>query len=408
MFAPGRVNLIGEHTDYNEGFVLPFALPFKTVIVGSRSKSKKSRIFSCTIPGTSAGPVEFEINESLQKTDPVWANYVKGTIFQYLQDLPQDSAFDAAISSNVPLGSGLSSSAALEVATATFLEELFSIKSVTPVTKALRCQKAEHDFADTPCGIMDQYISSCGCKGNLLLIDCRTQLGTLVPFGTGTDSPVVLVTNSNVQHTLSGSEYPDRVAQCKAAVQALKVKYPQLNSLRDAKMEMLDSIKTSIPEKVYMRARHVITEDIRTTSAVEALKRGDFESVGRFMSESHDSLQFDYEVSCPELDVLKRLALEVPGVFGSRMTGGGFGGCTVTLVTKASLEALKKHLSEKYLEQTGKQCTFYEAEPSEGAGVLSLEGENRNVPKYFDYLVPLGVAAIAAIVLLKVFSARQN
>ena len=161
-----------------------------------------------------------------------------------------------------------------------------------------------------------------------LSLSQRTQIGTLVPFGSGQSSPVVLVTNSNVKHTLSGSEYPERVAQCQAAVKALKSKYPQITSLRDATIEMLESIKTDLAdERIYKRGRHVITEDVRTTGAVEALKKGDFATVGILMSQSHDSLQHDYEVSCTELDVLKRLALDVRGVYGSRMTGGGYIAC---------------------------------------------------------------------------------
>jgi galactokinase len=228
--------LLGEHTDYNGGFVLPFALPFKTVVVGSFSKeaSGQSRVVSCSM---GSSPEYFTIDKDLCKGQPAWVNYVKGTIFQYLDDLPAPLAINLCIASNVPLGSGLSSSASLEVAVATFLEQLCALD--TPgVTKALRCQRAEHDFADTPCGVMDQFISAMGKRGNLLLIDCRSNDYTLVPFGNNSSGhkrqPVMLITNSNVKHSLADSQYPVRVKQCQEAVRVLSQKFPHIKSLRDA------------------------------------------------------------------------------------------------------------------------------------------------------------------------------
>jgi galactokinase len=184
------------------------------------------------------------------------------------------------------------------------------------VAKALRCQKAEHTFADTPCGIMDQYISAMGLKGSLLLIDCRTNSFELIPFGaattgTASSSPIILVTNSLVKHTLSGSEYPDRVRQCKEAVAAIKMKYPIVEALRDANLDMLDSVQEELSDVVYRRAKHVIGEDIRTQSAVAALKKGDYVTVGQLMTASHYSLKDDYEVSCDELDFLVEVANKV-------------------------------------------------------------------------------------------------
>lgn len=368
VFAPGRANLIGEHTDYNDGFVLPFALPYKTVIVAARSNSKLSKVVSGEFPSEL---VEFAIDENLAKGEPTWANYVKGTVFQYLSDLPKGSGFFAAIVSNVPLGSGLSSSAALEVSTATMLEALYNI-DIEGVNKALRCQKAEHTFADTPCGIMDQYISSLGKEGNLLLIDCRTTSFNLVPFGEGDDVPIILVTNSNVKHKLSGSEYPDRVRQCKEAVTALQIKYPSVKALRDASEEMLENVKGEMSDVCYRRARHVIGENARTLATVEALTNKDFVVAGEYMTQSHESLRDDYEVSCEELDFLVRSALSVKGVYGSRMTGGGFGGCTVTLVEKTAAKELERFLHENYFKQYHNRCECYEAVPSSGASILEV------------------------------------
>jgi galactokinase len=252
---------------------------------------------------------------------------------------------------------------------ATFLESLFEITTVTGVSKALRCQKAEHDWADTPCGIMDQYISAMGKDGNLLLIDCRSNEYKLVSFGLdgGPSQPVLIVTNSNVKHTLSGSEYPDRVRQCKEAVSILQKQFPQVKALRDANENMLDACRDELSSLSYLRAKHVITEDIRTLRTVEHLASGDFPSIGKEMTCSHISLRDDFEVSCPELDTLVNLALEVPGVHGSRMTGGGFGGCTVTLLEPEAVAAFQSEVGMKYREAYGIDCTFYPAVPSAGA-----------------------------------------
>jgi len=275
------------------------------------------------------------------------------------------------------------------VATATFLEQLCNLGSkVSPVVKALRCQKAEHTFADTPCGIMDQYISAMGKEKNLLLIDCRSQDYTLVPFGQGDPSaPVVLVTNSNVKHTLSGSEYPDRVRQCKEAVAAIQKKHKGVKALRDCTMEMLDSVKAQLQPVNYNRARHCIKEDARTQAAVRGLKEGDYALVGKLMNESHNSLQHDFEVSCAELDTLVDLARSVKGVYGSRMTGGGFGGCTVTLVERGAVARLKKHLKDNF-----PLCECYEAVPSEGSGVVDPT-KTASIPS--NKWVQIGAVALA-------------
>ena len=409
--APGRVNLIGEHTDYNDGFVLPFALPFITVMVGSLTKNPQTRIYSCNMDKDnndsiiSDGIVSFTIDSRLKKENPKWANYVKGTIYQYLQDIPQPFAFNAVICSNVPIGSGLSSSASLEVATATFLEAILKINYVDGVQKALRCQKAEHTFADTPCGIMDQYVSSMGKKGNLLLIDCRSKDYKLIPFGED-DTPVLVITNSNKKHSLSGSEYPDRVKQCKAAVVGLKKKGHQVEALRDANMEMLQDAKNTLDPIAYKRAKHCITEDARTMDTIKALERSDYVSVGRRMSESHLSLQIDFEVSCKELDLLQKYALEVNGVYGSRMTGGGFGGCTVTLLSANAVEAFKSHVLKKYVAETGIECVFYEAIPSDGAEVIDVATIPSSMFKkrrtLWDFTLPILIVGISAIVAFKI------
>jgi len=412
VFAPGRANLIGEHTDYNDGFVLPFALPYKTVIVASKTAmNSPCVVYSLAMKNH---PMTFKADRTVTNGQPEWGNYVKGVIFQYLDELPSEGAsFNAVIASNVPLGSGLSSSAALEVATATMLENLYSLPT-NGVRKALRCQKAEHDFADTPCGIMDQYISAMGQTGQLLQIDCRTNDFTLVPFGAGADAPVILVVNSNVKHQLSGSEYPDRVKQCKKAVQALKDKYPQVKALRDASMAMLDDIRGSVDDLTYRRARHVIGENQRTLDCVEALKRSDFNTAGKLMTASHYSLKDDYEVSCEELDFLVEVALRVKGVHGSRMTGGGFGGCTVTLVERNVVPELTRILQENYAKNFQKECSCYEAQPSAGAGLENLVVALDTMPEYqrpavwTDYALPVAAAALAVAVGLSFMFQRRK
>lgn len=244
---------------------------------------------------------------------------------------------------------------------------------------------------------MDQYISSMGCVGNLLLIDCRSREYSLVPFNNSSDAPVVLVTNSNVKHSLSGSEYPDRVRQCKEAVAEIKKKHGSVHALRDCTMVMLDSVKANIPTVNYSRAKHAITEDLRTLAAVKALKAYDYEKVGKCMTESHRSLQHDYEVSCPELDKLVDLALEIDGVYGSRMTGGGFGGCTVTLVKKSAVGTLKEHLRSNF-----PLCECYEAVPSAGAGALDSPCGEKDERNSHWVPVAIGVGAIALIAILHV------
>ncbi|KAM3844906.1 galactokinase [Vipera latastei] len=359
--APGRVNLIGEHTDYNQGFVLPMAIQMRTVVVGS---PREDGIISITTtaeeaedPKTVHFPVPRE-DDSLKPGEPRWANYVKGVIQHYKAGpLP---GFDVVIESNVPIGGGLSSSASLEVAVYTFLQQLSS-DDRDPVTKALVCQKAEHTFAMMPCGIMDQFISVMGKEGHALLIDCRSLETRLVPL---TDPDlVVLITNSNVRHTLTGSEYPTRRRQCEEAANLLGKA-----SLREATMSDLEESRNLLSKEMYRRARHVIGEIERTAKAAEALEARNYKRFGELMVESHNSLRDDYEVSCPELDELVAAAMEVPGVYGSRMTGGGFGGCTVTLLESGAAEKVLEHIKDKY----SRTATFYFTKPADGSKVHLL------------------------------------
>nr|CAD7439184.1 unnamed protein product [Timema bartmani] len=360
--APGRVNLIGEHTDYNDGFVLPMALPLGTVVVGSRNFSNKCCVVTTYEASDQALETEFSVpsKEQLKPGSPKWANYVKGVVANFEGTVP---GFNAMIASSVPIGGGISSSASLTVAFYTFLEALTGDKTEEQTCKALACQKAEHEFAGMPCGIMDQFVSVLAKQGHALLIDCRSLTHTLVPLKD--PNIVILITNSHVKHELTGSEYPTRRRQCEEAAKALGKKF-----LRDADMQDLERLQSKpIDETMLRRARHVIGEIARTERAADALKSGDYEAFGELMVESHISLRDDYEVSCPELDQLVELALVVPGVLGSRMTGGGFGGCTVTLLRN---EAVNDAIANMETHYKGK-ASFYIVTASDGARELSVK-----------------------------------
>lgn len=356
--APGRVNLIGEHTDYNDGFVLPMALPMLTVVVGKPNTGHEACVVTLNKDADQPWRVDLNLQSELVPGQPRWANYVKGILHHYrASPVP---GFNAVITSSVPLGGGLSSSASLEVAFYSFLQQI-NPDDGDAVAKAVACQQAEHSHAGVPCGIMDQFVSVLGKKGHALLIDCRSLEAKPVPLLDA--NLVILITNSNVKHSLTGSEYPTRRKQCEESAAILGK-----NSLREATMKELEDAKGKLDEVTYKRACHVIAEIQRTEKATEALKSADYEEVGKLMVESHNSLRDLYEVSCPELDELVSAALEVEGVFGSRMTGGGFGGCTVTLLQAHAVDATIRHIKEKYRGN----ATFYVTTPSEGARVLSL------------------------------------
>jgi len=387
--APGRVNLIGEHTDYNDGFVMPLALnDMFTSVVGALNTDGIIRIIT-EASDVGESLVEFPASKDavLASREPKWANYVKGVILQFF--FPDDAtktstpasipSFDAVIATDVPLGGGLSSSAAIEVSFFTFLECLTSSNTYDTLNgkkrKALLCQRAEHVTVGMPCGIMDQFISVLAESGQALLIDCRSHETRAVPLSD--PEVLLLVTNSNVKHELTGGEYAKRRSQCGEAVDALKAAFPDqgITALRDVTLDQVKQVAAALGGEnsiAFRRSRHVISENNRTVLAADALSRGDYKTVGELMTESHRSLRDDYEVSCEELDILVDLALQVNGVFGSRMTGGGFGGCTVTLLQRSALNVAITHLCDKYHEKTGKQATIFSTTPGEGAKLFDV------------------------------------
>lgn len=296
-------------------------------------------------------------------------NYAQGVVYEFITRFDKkEVGFDMAIASDVPIGSGLSSSAALEVSVSVFLEQILNV-ALSPEDRALLCQAAEHNFPRMPCGVMDQFISSCAVKGSLLLIDCRANKGELVPM----DDPSVsiIVCNSNKKHQLTGSEYPDRVKQCKEAVALLQTRYPEVRALRDATVEQVEAMKEAMGDVVYRRALHVVSECQRCLECKEALEKKDYEKVGQLLYQSHASLRDNFEVSTPEIDILVEIALEQEGVYGARITGGGFGGCVVCFVKSKKAEAVMKTMEEEYKKKTGIQCDAFITKPEQGARVMN-------------------------------------
>lgn len=362
--APGRVNLIGEHTDYNDGFVLPMTIERQTLLLGEPNDEGEITLHSLTTGETAT----FELSGGVQRGEPAWSNYVRGVVAGFQQLKIPLTGFNAVIDSTVPLGGGLSSSAALEVAAATLIEGLTG-HLLDPVDKALLCQQAEHEFAGVPCGIMDQFISVMGQKDHLLLLDCRSRKTELVPM---TDPTVaMLIINTNVRHKHAGGEYAQRRAQCEEAARALKVQ-----ALRDVPPEKLPSAAKQLAPLIFRRARHVVTENDRTVRAAQLVRAANWQALGKLMYESHQSLRDDYEVSCVELDAVVELAEAIGpkgGVLGCRMTGGGFGGCAVALVKASEAERISKHFMSEYERKLRTSAITFATRPSSGARLLTAE-----------------------------------
>jgi galactokinase len=359
--APGRVNLIGEHTDYNDGFVLPMAIERYTVLAADKNASREVTVHSVTTGETAS----FSVRTKVQRGEPGWSNYVRGVVAGFQQRGLRVGGFDCVIDSTVPFGGGVSSSAALEVATATLLETITG-QTLDPIEKALLCQRAEHEFTGVPCGIMDQFTSVLAQENHALMLDCRSRTATPVPM---TDPSVtVLIINSNVRHKLVDGVYASRRDQCETAARHLKVK-----ALRDATMKDLDAAYKSMNPVVYRRARHVITENSRTVQAAQAIQSGNWSRVGALMYASHASLRDDYEVSCPELDAIVELAQSISekeGIIGSRMTGAGFGGCAVSLVRTQAIKQVARKIEEGYESKTGNIPAIFATRPAGGARVV--------------------------------------
>jgi len=362
--APGRVNLIGEHTDYNDGFVLPIAIDKNVMIGGTLRADDKVQIFSINFEQFE----EFSIAD-LEKTNS-WTDYIKGVICEFQKLGYAVNGFQGVIGGNVPRASGLSSSAAIEVATAFFLAKLHEIE-LPREQMATMCQRAENLFVGVNCGIMDQFISCLGQARHAVYLDCRDLSYQVIPFEL--EDAVVVICNSNVKRQLVDSAYNERRAQCEEGVRLLQAKLPGITALRDVSSAQLEIYAALLPPLVYQRCRHVITEDERVTEATQALRQHDLVGFGKLLNQSHASLRDDYAVSCRELDILVEIAQGVEGTLGSRMTGAGFGGCTVSIVKESALPHFKNVVIAEYAKRTGITTDIYTSQAEDGARVETFE-----------------------------------
>ena len=356
--APGRVNLIGEHTDYNDGFVLPVAIDRQVIIAASRCSDERVDLRSLDMGGSSA----FTLHDiGLDPTAP-WSNYERGVAKILVGEGLGLGGMNAVITGDVPIGAGLSSSAAVEVATAYTFNELYDL-GLDRVKLALLAQRAENEFVGMRCGIMDQYISALGRANHALMIDCRTLDYQLVPVPEGVS---IIVCDTKVRRGLVDSEYNARRQECEAGAGILGV-----TALRDVTAEEFEARASALPEITRKRCRHVVYENQRVLDSVKALRQGDLSAFGELMFASHASLRDDYEVSCEQLDVMVEVAREVEGVYGARMTGAGFGGCTVNLVGSASADAFAARVAPAYTAATGLIPAIYVCSAEDGARALA-------------------------------------
>jgi galactokinase len=362
--APGRVNLIGEHTDYNDGFVLPMAIEPEVRIACRARNDGKMRIASTAFEGQI---VELSLQQKIVRAEPSWSNYMRGVAAEMIAAGIPLVGMDALYGNTLPVGGGLSSSAAIEVGTAHALLTLAG-ETMDAGRIALLCQKAEHEYALVPCGIMDQTAVAAGKAGHAILLDCRSLAKQFVPIDPR-DLRVVIV-NSMVHHELSGGEYARRRRQCEEGVAYFRTLNPSITALRDVTLQQVWDAEGKLTPEVFKRCRHVVSEISRTTAAAHKLTHQFYEEVGELMFQSHQSLRNDYEVSIPELDFLVEQAMAVKGVYGARMTGGGFGGCIVSLVQPRTVETLIEHVTRAYSEQFGKKPAAYVTTATAGAEVV--------------------------------------
>ncbi len=364
--APGRVNLIGEHTDYNDGFVLPAAIDLYTWTAISPRTDGKLVVFSLNL--NELGEIDLR-DQTLAARDH-WLDYVHGVAVMIEKCGVPVAGANLAIYSNVPFGSGLSSSAALEVSVASALLAVAGqILNLEEIAKL--CQRAENEFVGARVGIMDQFASCFGGVDKAILLDCRSLEYQLLPLP---PDVAMVICNTMVKHEHSGGEYNDRRAQCEEGVRLLKLHFPAIRALRDVSLTQLESRQADLSDLIYRRCHHVISENERVLRTVEALRNGALRDVGRCMADSHRSLRNDYEVSCRELDVLVEVANGLPGTIGSRMTGGGFGGCTINLVESGAVENFKEKVSSAYKAGTQIDAEIYVS--SAGSGVTEVTDDD--------------------------------
>lgn len=364
FFSPGRVNLIGEHTDYNGGHVFPCALTLGTYAVVRKRSDRKMHFYSMNLDHF--GVVEASLDDLTNQEAYAWANYPLGVVWAFAQKgFKPDSGFDMVIWGNIPNGSGLSSSASLEVLTGLILTELFEIKKLSMTDLALIGQFSENNFNGCNCGIMDQFAVAMGKKDHAIFLDTSTLNYEYAPVVLS--DAKIIIANSKVKHSLVDSKYNERRRECSEALASLQQEL-DINSLGDLDMDTFEKFKEVIKDPVKIRrSKHAVAENQRTIEAVSALKMGNIERFGELMNQSHISLRDDYEVSCPEIDELVNLAWKIPGVIGSRITGGGFGGCTVSIVKNEAVEHFIEEVGKGYLKKTGHEAEFYTVDIGGGA-----------------------------------------
>lgn len=364
--APGRVNLIGEHTDYNDGFVMPFAIDRSSFVAANARDDSKINAYALDLDESAT--IDLDAEPIKQRGD--WVDYVEGTARCITERIGRVGGADIVFSSNVPIGAGLSSSAAIEMSIGIALIELYDLDRDRKEL-AFAAQQVEHEFVGVRSGIMDQFASAFGKKGNAMLLDCRSLEIDYIPVDMGPTA--VAVIDTKVKHSLkAGSEYNTRRQECEEGVAILQKRRPGIKSLRDVTLDDLEQYGSDLSDVVRRRCLHVVTENARTTDAAKAFAQGDSAEAGRLMIESHRSLRDDYEVSCAELDFLVDTALAVTGVYGARMTGGGFGGCTVNVIDRESVEELKAETTRKYAEKFGFEPDFYLFQAADGASEVTV------------------------------------
>jgi galactokinase len=365
-FAPGRVNMIGEHTDYNGGHVFPCALTIGTYAAVKKRTDRKLRFYSMNFD--SMGVIESSLDDLTPSDAAGWTNYPKGVMWAFAErGMKMDCGLDIVLNGNIPNGSGLSSSASLEVLTGFYLRDLFGF-DVANVDLALIGQYSENNFNGMNCGIMDQFASAMGKKDNAIFLDTADLSYQYAPLVL--DGAKIIVTNSNVKHSLVNSAYNERRSECEKALEELKT-VVDIKGLGDLSEKQFEANKGAIKDEIRKkRAKHAVYENQRTIRAVEALKNNNLKEFGELINASHVSLRDDYEVSCDEIDVLVEEAWKVDGVIGSRITGGGFGGCTVSIVKDEAVETFKEKVGAAYQERVGKTADFYVVEIGDGPSKL--------------------------------------
>jgi galactokinase len=367
--APGRVNLIGEHTDYNDGYVLPVAIDRSILMAAAPRPDRQVVLHALDFEQRT----EFSLDDIQHDAQYPWSDYQRGVAF-FLQERSFELAgMSAVISGDIPVGSGLSSSAAVEVAAA-YAWQVLSGFPLSRVELALLCQQAENEFVGMKCGIMDQFISALGRRDHALLIDCRTLEHEAVKLGSGEGSlrpsATIVVCDTMKRRGLVDSEYNARRRECEEGVRRLQKHLPGIKALRDVSPAQFERYQGDLPGVVRRRCRHVVYENERVLQSVRALKRGDLATFGRLMNESHVSLRDDYQVSCRELNVMVEAAWQVEGVYGSRLTGAGFGGCTVSLVAREAVERFGAHVAAEYQAATGVEPQIYVCAVEDGVGQI--------------------------------------